>query len=559
MADWESDIALLQSLTSPAAPAYPEGGAAPSGRSPEYVPIWERPQAISGIEAPGPAPTINDFEGDASYPDVRQQAISSLRHRDMAAPQMDYSIPYSEKALSDSVRSELYPQVNRLVEGTQFRAEGGPVFPSARSYEDDIAALQQFSDQRAAQPAPAQSHPVMRPEPRPVGEWASQTWPAQLGRDVWSAVTLPRDVLTGAVPHAELYDPSPATQERALGLAALPMVATTGAPAGALGAGPAGLGALAQRTESAAPIRAYHGSPHDFDRFSLGAMGTGEGAQIYGPGLYFAENPTVAQHYRDQLGRPLYGGRPFDPTDASHRVAERVALFADQPPEQTMRELRRLHAQDLIDHRRIRDEGGSSWLLKPEQISRMLADSRVARSGRIPEITQGGRMYEVDVHARPDQILHFDRGILAQPQAVQEYAQTIPAIQKKMADDAEHADFLRYVLDRGLNGNVTEATRKDQLRRLASVENGPPAEMLIRNMRQTMRPDEYLGTMRDMGVTATRYLDAGSRGRSPTDPRASHNLVVHDDRIIDILRKYGLAGAAATGTAASAMDHNPAQ
>jgi len=48
-------------------------------------------------------------------------------------------------------------------------------------------------------------------------------------------------------------------------------------------------------------IRAYHGSPHDFDRFSLDAIGTGEGAQAYGHGLYFAESEDVARSYRDAL------------------------------------------------------------------------------------------------------------------------------------------------------------------------------------------------------------------------------------------------------------------
>jgi hypothetical protein len=42
-------------------------------------------------------------------------------------------------------------------------------------------------------------------------------------------------------------------------------------------------------------IRAYHGSPHDFDRFDLNKIGTGEGAQAYGHGLYFAENEGVAR------------------------------------------------------------------------------------------------------------------------------------------------------------------------------------------------------------------------------------------------------------------------
>lgn len=42
----------------------------------------------------------------------------------------------------------------------------------------------------------------------------------------------------------------------------------------------------------------YHGSPHIFERFDLGKIGTGEGAQAYGKGLYFAENPKVAESYK---------------------------------------------------------------------------------------------------------------------------------------------------------------------------------------------------------------------------------------------------------------------
>jgi len=33
--------------------------------------------------------------------------------------------------------------------------------------------------------------------------------------------------------------------------------------------------------------KAYHGSPHNFERFSTSAIGTGEGAQSFGWGLYF--------------------------------------------------------------------------------------------------------------------------------------------------------------------------------------------------------------------------------------------------------------------------------
>jgi hypothetical protein len=48
-------------------------------------------------------------------------------------------------------------------------------------------------------------------------------------------------------------------------------------------------------------MKAFHGSPHDFDKFSTAQIGTGEGAQAYGHGLYFAESEDVARGYRNTL------------------------------------------------------------------------------------------------------------------------------------------------------------------------------------------------------------------------------------------------------------------
>jgi hypothetical protein len=45
-------------------------------------------------------------------------------------------------------------------------------------------------------------------------------------------------------------------------------------------------------------IDVYHGSPHRFEEFDASKIGTGEGAQVYGRGLYFAENPDVAKQYK---------------------------------------------------------------------------------------------------------------------------------------------------------------------------------------------------------------------------------------------------------------------
>lgn len=46
---------------------------------------------------------------------------------------------------------------------------------------------------------------------------------------------------------------------------------------------------------------AYHGTPHNFDTFSLDSIGTGEGAQAHGWGLYFAKDKKTSDGYREVL------------------------------------------------------------------------------------------------------------------------------------------------------------------------------------------------------------------------------------------------------------------
>jgi len=45
----------------------------------------------------------------------------------------------------------------------------------------------------------------------------------------------------------------------------------------------------------------WHGTPHEFDKFMLDKIGTGEGNQSFGWGLYFASKKEIAEHYRKTL------------------------------------------------------------------------------------------------------------------------------------------------------------------------------------------------------------------------------------------------------------------
>ena len=48
---------------------------------------------------------------------------------------------------------------------------------------------------------------------------------------------------------------------------------------------------------------AYHGSPYDFDEFDVKFIGAGEGHQVHGWGLYFAEDKSISNDYYRQMNR----------------------------------------------------------------------------------------------------------------------------------------------------------------------------------------------------------------------------------------------------------------
>lgn len=77
---------------------------------------------------------------------------------------------------------------------------------------------------------------------------------------------------------------------------------------------------------------AYHGSPHDFVEFLLEMIGTGEGAQVHGWGLYFAQNREVSQGYKERLTRKAgsrdtvaYDGKPI--TEYMGELSEALKLL----------------------------------------------------------------------------------------------------------------------------------------------------------------------------------------------------------------------------------------
>jgi hypothetical protein len=275
---------------------------------------------------------------------------------------------------------------------------------------------------------------------------------------VVSAATAPGDIMAG-----KLTPDDPRFADSAIGAAALATTASLPfAEEGALGSG-------------GGKILAYHGSPHDFDQFDMSKIGTGEGAQAYGHGLYFAENEGVAKSYRDALSNRTAVGPEFHANSA-------LAQYGD----------RDRAAQALLDRVDLTDHPAA------KQSYQDAAD--LIKNGWTPNV---GHMYQVSINADPERFLDWDAPL------------------------SEQSPHVQNVL--GKIGYFGEGRLSSEgYRKLGSDYGGP---------------DMAASMLSNAGIPGIKYLDAGSRAAGS----GSRNYVVFDDKTVDILKKYGLAGVGLGG------------
>lgn len=129
-------------------------------------------------------------------------------------------------------------------------------------------------------------------------------------------------------------------------------------------------------------------------RFRMSQIGTGEGNQAYGQGLYVAENRGVAQGYRDNLaGRGAVMGGAVDGLPDRWQMEVYQALSQPNGP------IRAAAIRNLKDR------------APPEYANAIDA-----------ALNYQGRLYEVNIAANPEEFIDWDAPLSAQPEAVRRVA-----------------------------------------------------------------------------------------------------------------------------------------
>lgn len=322
--------------------------------------------------------------------------------------------------------------------------------------------------------------------------------------------------------------------------------------------------AMVREPQEPAFQRVFHGTPHRFDRFSLDAIGTGEGAQAYGWGLYFAGRREVAEFYRDNVasGGVTYQGEEI--TTLNEQKYPRAVQLAAQAVREMGRPRRAVRAlrQDL----RSTPAGAPEVMAIQEAID--LIEGGEARPS-------GGALYQANI-PEDNELLDWDAPFSEQPPSVKSalekagYRKGMEPRKPKFVI-VEHEDgTLEVLIDggktqisatpdrngewyslygthpgrRGFSGGIRaravrgELTEKAQdlveqrHRSQTQLWGGDPAGRLIyfdlvRQKGSSQKASQYLN---DLGIPGLRYLDAGSRDEG----EGSRNYVIWDENAVTV-------------------------
>lgn len=226
----------------------------------------------------------------------------------------------------------------------------------------------------------------------------------------------------------------------------------------------------------------WHGTPHKFNKFDSSKIGTGEGAQVYGHGLYLAEAPEVAKTYmRSNSANGLVSGVDGMPVDfsglspAARRFLQEHTAYGSSPND-IMQTAKVTAAQargwDAAD---IRDGMAASrqhYIDAMDEVQKFIPEKQA--------MVDPGSLYKVDL---PDE--HIARMI--------DWDNAVPATQ--------HAPLSKSALNEfgsGLTDTSGEHLYNEVVKQFEWANHPQPK-------------DAATAWLTDRGVPGIRYLDGASR------------------------------------------------
>ena len=247
-------------------------------------------------------------------------------------------------------------------------------------------------------------------------------------------------------------------------------------------------------------LTAYHGTPHTIKgKFDISKVGTGEGAQAYGHGMYFAESPDVAKAYatdRSYVGKFMAGTPDNTPWDAQRIAQDTLNVHGNNAVEQLQKTLK-----------------ANSYSKNPQQVQANKQLEDAIDFLKTNQLQPTGNLYKVDI---PDEyiptMMDYDKPLGQQNEVVKK---ALNKIKKQITPEMKDE----------LGGDLNLLFGKDVT----------PVQFL--NTMEIIHPTGGVGIgekmLNDLGIKGIRYKDAMSRGADD----GTSNFVVFDPAQVKILEQ----------------------
>lgn len=244
-------------------------------------------------------------------------------------------------------------------------------------------------------------------------------------------------------------------------------------------------------------IDVYHGSPHRFEEFDASKIGTGEGAQAYGHGIYLAESPAVAKSYVSAGGSRT--------TKPDVYAADIVGMMGGEQKALA-------HLKSIMPKKGETTFSGESSELIEQAIKNIESGAYKAQ--------QGG-LYTADLpDEMVDRMLDWDKPLSEQSPSV------LAALEK--SKNKQIRAMLEYAktpyTGAGIEGETK--TMGEAYRTMSMNFSG----------RASAESAKASKLLQQAGIPGIRYLDAGSRGQGGSGTR---NFVVFpgEEKKVKILKR----------------------
>ena len=255
--------------------------------------------------------------------------------------------------------------------------------------------------------------------------------------------------------------------------------------------------------------RAFHGSPHDFDKFDSSKIGTGEGAQAYGHGLYFAGKKEVADHYRRALSERQAKLNPGDVRDnLAESFPNEIVTKGDAGSV--------MHAAIYgLSGDEMRSRTPSMRKFDPAKLDDMLQTLQAKVKGH---------GYEVELAPKEHEYLDWDKPLSEQPHALEKLRKSeyIKPLEKAVKDQWTTAK------------NVQSLTGADVEGILRTYVKNVPSAGAWADVGHRGNAPLAASRLHEAGIPGIKYLDGSSRNAG----KGAHNYVIFNDKDVSVVNKY---------------------